>query len=63
MRSESYKKKEAELKVEYENFFLKTEKGQAWKENWIKRYSDPDDIKGAGDFGDYLYDFYPEMLM
>lgn len=62
MRSERYKKREEELKVEYENF-LKTKEGQEWKENWIKRYSDPADIKDAGDFGDYLYNFYPEILI
>ena len=62
MKSESYIKREEELKVEYENF-LKTKEGQEWKEDWIKRYSNPEDIKEAGDFGDYLYDFYPEMLM
>lgn len=62
MKSESYIKREEELKVEYENF-LKTKEGQEWKEDWIKRYSNPEDIKEAGDFGDYLYDFYTEMLM
>lgn len=62
MRSESYKKREAELKVEYDNF-LKTKAGQEWKEDWINRCSDPDDVKDAGDFGDYLYDFHTEMLM
>lgn len=62
MKSESYIKREEELKVEYENF-LKTKEGQEWKEDWIERYSNPEDIKEAGDFGDYLYDFYTEMLM
>ena len=62
MKSESYIKREEELKVEYENF-LKTEEGQEWKEDWIRRYSNPEDIKEAGDFGDYLYDFHTEMLM
>ena len=61
MRSESYKKREEELKIEYDNF-LKTKEGQEWKNEWIKRYTDPDDIRDASDFGDYLYDFYPEML-
>lgn len=55
-------KREEELKVEYENF-LKTKEGQEWKECWIKRYSDFENIKDRGGFGDYLYDFYPEMLM
>ena len=62
MKSENYKKREEELKVEYENF-LKTKKGQEWKEWWAKKYSDSENIKDRGGFGDYLYDFYPEMLM
>ena len=62
MKSESYKKREEELKIEYDNF-LKTKEGQEWKNEWIKRYTDPDDIRDAGDFGDYLYDFHTEMLM
>lgn len=49
--------KEKELKEKYFNF-LKTEQGRKWKDSWINRSSS--DI--AGDFGDYLYDFYPEML-
>lgn len=61
MKSENYKKREEELKVEYENF-LKTKEGQEWKACWIKRYSDYENINRGG-FGDYLYDFYPEMLM
>lgn len=62
MKSKSYKKREEELKVEYENF-LNTKEGQEWKEDLVKRYSAYDDIKDAGDFGDYLYDFHTEMLM
>lgn len=62
MKSESYKKREAKLKVEYENF-LKTKEGEEWKEYWVKRYSDSENTKDRGGFGDYLYDFYPEMLM
>ena len=62
MKSKSYKKREEELKVEYEKF-VQTKAGKEWKDHWIKRYTNPDDIKDAGDFGDYLYDFYPEMLM
>lgn len=61
MKSESYKKIEEELKVEYENF-LKTKEGQEWKEKWNKSY-DFYGMNDAGDFGDFLYDFYPEMLM
>lgn len=60
-KKQSYKESEEELKVEYENF-LKIKEGQEWKEHWIKKYSNPNDIKDAGDFGDYLYDFYTEML-
>ena len=62
MKSENYKKREEELKIEYENF-LKTKEGQEWKEWWTKRYSNSENTKETGDFGDYLYDFYPEMLM
>lgn len=61
-KKQSYKEREEELKIEYENF-IKTKEGQEWKEHWIKRYKDPDDIRDAGDFGDYLYDFHTEMLM
>ena len=60
MKSESYKKREEELKVEYENF-LKTKEGQEWKECWVKRYSNSENIKDRGGFGDYLHDFYPEL--
>lgn len=55
-------KSEEELKIEYENF-LNTKEGQEWKEGWAKRCSDSENTKDTGDFGDYLYDFYPEMLM
>ena len=58
MKSESYKNREEELKVEYENF-LKTKEGQEWKEHWKNEIGSD----SCGDFGDYLYDFYPEMLM
>ena len=58
MKSESYKNREEELKVEYENF-LKTKEGQEWKEHWKSEIGSD----SCGDFGDYLYDFYPEMLM
>lgn len=62
MKSESYKEREEELKVEYENF-LKTKEGQEWKNGWNKRYKNLNDIRDAGDFGDYLYDFHVAMLM
>ena len=58
MKSESYKNREEELKGEYENF-LKTKEGQEWKKHWKNEI----DSDSCGDFGDYLYDFYPEMLM
>ena len=58
MKSESYKKREEELKVEYENF-LNTKKGQEWKEHWKNEIGSD----SCCDFGNYLYDFYPEMLM
>ena len=51
MKSESYKKREEELKIEYKNF-LKTKEGQEWKEWWAKRYSNSENIKEVGDFGD-----------
>ena len=47
---------EVELQHEYEEF-IQTEHGREWKEQWINKFH------GKGDFGDYLYDFYPEMLM
>lgn len=48
--------KEKELKEEYEKFILT--KGKEWINHWQK-------IIGSDtgrDFGDYLYDFYPEMI-
>lgn len=50
-------KKKAELEKEYEEF-IKTEKGKKWVKGW--KYDMQSDI--VGDFGDYLYDFYPEIL-
>ena len=58
MKSKSYKKREEELKVEYENF-LNTKEGQEWKEHWKNEIGSD----SYCDFGNYLYDFYPEMLM
>ena len=49
--------KEKELKEEYEKFIL-TKEGKEWINHWQK-------IIGSdtgGDFGDYLYDFYHEMI-
>ena len=48
-------KTEMELKEEYEKF-VKTEKGQ----EWIKYQKEK--MHAPGDLGDYIYDFYPEML-
>lgn len=62
VETRSYEERMKELEIEY-NEFLETKRGQEWKENWIKRYSNSEDIKDAGDFGDYLYDFYPKILM
>ena len=52
-------KTENMIKKEYE-MFIKTPKGK----EWIKKLENntPQDMK-SGDFGDYLYDFYPEMLL
>lgn len=50
-------KREEVLKREYEDF-LKTDKGKVWKEAWQMRFG-----TNMGDFGDYLYDFYPEFLV
>ena len=55
MRSE----KESKLYEEYLEF-LRTDKGKQWKTDWEKHTGDN---KNSGDFGDYLYDFYPEMVM
>ena len=41
-----------EIKTEFNNF-LKTEEGRSWQKA---------DQNMSGDFGDYLYDFYPEYL-
>lgn len=45
--------KREELKQKYE-VFLKTPKGR----EWIERTDSGEDE----DFGDYIYDFYPELL-
>lgn len=45
------------LRPEYEHF-IQTERGKEWKHFWQSQINS--DI--GGDFGDYLYDFYPEML-
>lgn len=50
-------KDEEKLKEKYLNF-IDTEDGKNWKDKWIKSMGS--DM--SGDFGDYLYDFYPELL-
>lgn len=45
------------LRPEYEQF-IQTEEGKKWKEFWQKEMGSD----SCGNFGDYLYDFYPEML-
>lgn len=48
---------EKELKEKYEKF-IQTKEGKEWINHWQK-------IIGSdtgGDFGDYLYDYYPEMI-
>lgn len=38
--------------------FIQTERGKEWKHFWQSQTGS----ERSGDFGDYLYDFYPEML-
>lgn len=45
------------LRHEYEQF-VQTERGKEWKHFWQSEMGS----ERGGDFGDYLYDFYPEML-
>ena len=51
-----------ELEKEYKDF-INTDKGKEWKEHWKNLIGSDRDKDNAGNFGDYLYDFYPEMLM
>lgn len=54
---------EEELINKY-NEFIKTEAGQKWKKDWQENScKDNTTNPNPGDFGDYLYDFYPELLM
>ena len=53
-KTSNYERKMKKLELEY-NEFLKTKSGQEWKERCKN--------KTGGDFGKYLYDFYPEILM
>lgn len=45
------------LRPKYEQF-IQTERGKEWKHFWQSQTGS----ERSGDFGDYLYDFYPEML-
>ena len=56
MQSSASKKSDA-LRFKYEHF-IQTERGKKWKHFWQSQT----DSERSGDFGDYLYDFYPEML-
>ena len=40
------------------NNFLETKRGQEWVVFWKRETGS----EISGDFGDYIYDFYPEML-
>lgn len=57
-KTSNYEKRMKELELEY-NEFLKTKYGQEWKEHCKNKTGS--DL--CSDFGNYLYDFYPEMLM
>lgn len=46
-----------DLRLKYEQF-IQTERGKEWKHFWQSQTGS----ERSGDFGDYLYDFYPEML-
>ena len=45
------------LRYKYEQF-IQTEKGKEWKPFWQSQTGS----ERSGDHGDYLYDFYLEML-
>ena len=51
------REQEAQRRKEYEEF-LKTDEGKKWVESWNGRIPDNECVG----FGEYLYDFYPEML-
>lgn len=51
------KERETTLKYEYEEF-IKTDEGKQWIGSWNRRMPYGEDVG----FGEYLYDFYPEML-
>ncbi len=47
-----------ELEQEYHSF-IETKEGQKWKTEWQMEHR----FEDREDFGDYLYDFYPEILL
>lgn len=59
--NESFKQimttEEKELKEKYEKF-IQTKEGKEWIKHWQKIIGSD----AGGDFGDYLYDFYSEMI-
>lgn len=57
MKTMTYEERMEDLKTEY-NDFIETKRGQDWQMFWKRETSS----ERCGDFGDYLYDFYPEML-
>ena len=57
MKTMTYEERMEDLKTEY-NDFIKTKRGQDWQMFWKRETGS----EICGDFGDYLYDFYPEML-
>lgn len=57
MEMMTYEERMDDLKKEYTDF-LETKRGREWFMLKKREF----DGKRSGDFGDYLYDFYPEML-
>lgn len=56
MKTMTCEERMKDIKVEYNNF-LETKQGQDWQMFWKRETGS----ERRGDFGDYLYDFYPEM--
>ena len=46
------------LRTKYSEF-IQTDEGKEWIESWKGRMEPGDEV----DLGNYLYDFYPELLM
>ena len=57
MKTMTYEERIEDLKVEYNNF-IKSKRGR----EWVMLQKREIDCKRSGDFRDYIYDFYPEML-